>query len=307
MSDYPPGSSTPGASDSGSSPSGSTPPPGSGDPGRPPPPPPPGGSGGGWGSAPPPPPPPPGSGGYGAPPPPPPGAPGGYGYPPGPGGPAGPGGYSVGKAFSYAFDKFRANWAPLVLVTLVLLVGAGIVQGLQRLVTPAADDDLSGGFFGVALLLSAIFSALSWAVQLIVQSVIVKGSLDVTRGRRLDLGSATSGIDWGQVIIASLIIGAMTFVGILLCILPGIAVLFFTSYTLYFIIDRGEDAVTAIKSSFTMVKNNLGVLLLFFLASLAAWVVGLCACVVGLLVAIPVVVLAQAYTFRMLNGDPVTT
>jgi uncharacterized membrane protein len=142
-------------------------------------------------------------------------------------------------------------------------------------------------------------------VQLIVQSVIVKGSLDLTRGRPLDLGSATSGISWGQVIIASLIIGAMTFVGLVLCILPGLAVLFFTSYTLYFVIDRGEDAVTAIKSSFTMVKNNVGVLILFFLASMAAFIAGACACGVGLLVAIPVVVLAQAYTFRVLNGEQV--
>jgi uncharacterized membrane protein len=190
----------------------------------------------------------------------------------------------------------------------VLLVGAGIVQGIAQAFTPAADttDDLGAAFFGAATIVSLLFSALSWVVNLIVQSVIIKGSLDLTRGRPLDLGAATSGINWGQVIIASLIIGAMTFVGLLLCILPGIAVLFFTSYTLYFVIDRGEDAVTAIKSSFTMVKDNFGVLILFFLASLAAWIVGACACGVGLLVAIPVVVLAQAYTFRTLNGDPVT-
>jgi uncharacterized membrane protein len=222
--------------------------------------------------------------------------------------PGGPGGYSVGSAFSWAFSKFGRHWAPLVLVTLVLLVGSAIVQGIQRLVVSSSDpsDGLSAGFFGVAMIVSLLFSALSWAVQLIVQSVIVKGSLDVTRGRPLDIGSATSGINWGQVIIASLIIGVMTFIGLLLCILPGIAVIFFTFFTLFFVIDRGEDAVTAIKSSFTMAKNNAGVLLLFFLAQFAILLVGLCLFFVGLLVAIPVVVLAQAYTFRTLNGEQVT-
>jgi uncharacterized membrane protein len=190
----------------------------------------------------------------------------------------------------------------------VLLVGAGIVQGIAQGVAPAQelDQDLGAAFFGAAAIVNLLFSAISWVVNLIVQSVIIKGSLDLTRNRPLDLGSATSGINWGQVIIASLIIGAMTFVGLVLCILPGLVVLFFTSYTLYFVIDRGQDAVTALKSSFTMVSNNLGVLLLFFLASLAAWIAGICACVIGLLVAIPVVVLAQAYTFRTLNDDPVT-
>jgi len=219
----------------------------------------------------------------------------------------GPGGYSVGNAFSWAFSKFGRHWAPLVLVTLVLMVGSGIVQGIQRVVVSSSDssDGLSAGFFGVAMILSLLFSALSWVVQLIVQSVIVKGSLDVTRGRPLELASATSGINWGQVIIASLIIGVMTFVGLLLCILPGIAVIFFTFFTLFFVIDRGEDAVTAIKSSFNLVKNNAGVLILFFLAQIAILIVGFCALLVGLLVAIPVTVLAQAYTFRILTGEQV--
>ena len=222
-------------------------------------------------------------------------------------GPGGAGSYSVGNAFSWAFSKFGRHWAPLVLVTLVLLLGSAIVQGIQRVVVSSSDpsDGLSAGFFGVAMIVSLVFSALSWAVQLIVQSVIVKGSLDVTRGRPLDIGSATNGINWGQVIIASLIIGVMTFIGLLLCILPGIAVIFFTFFTLFFVIDRGEDAVTAIKSSFTMVKNNAGVLLLFFLAQIALIVDGFCLLLVGLLVAIPVTVLAQAYTFRVLNGEQV--
>jgi len=212
----------------------------------------------------------------------------------------------VGGAFSYGFGKFGKHWAPLVLVTVVLLLGSAAVQGIQRAVLPdTGADGLSGGFFGVAMILSLLFSALSWVVQLIVQAVIVKGSLDVTRGRPLDIGSATSGINWGQVIIASLIIGAMTFVGLLLCIIPGIAVIFFTFFTLFFIIDRGEDAVAAIKSSFTMVKSNAGVLILFFLAQIALLIAGACLFFVGLLVAIPVVVLAQAYTFRVLSGEQV--
>jgi uncharacterized membrane protein len=55
-----------------------------------------------------------------------------------------------------------------------------------------------------------------------------------------------------------------------------------------------------------MVTRHFGPLVLFFLASIAAYVVGACLCGLGLLVAIPVVVIAQAYTFRTLNGDPVT-
>ena len=37
----------------------------------------------------------------------------------------------------------------------------------------------------------------------------------------------------------------MTFVGLILCIIPGIVVIFLTSYTLYFVIDRNLSAVDA--------------------------------------------------------------
>jgi uncharacterized membrane protein len=163
-----------------------------------------------------------------------------------------------------------------------------------------------GGFFGIAMILSFLFGALAFVANLVIQSGIIKASLALTRGQKIDFGSAFNGINWGQVIIASLIIGVLTFVGLVLCILPGIVVIFFTSYTLYFVIDRGQDAVTAIKSSVALVKDNIGVLLLFFLASFAAYVVGACLCGVGLLAAIPVVVIAQAYTFRTLTSDPVS-
>jgi uncharacterized membrane protein len=224
----------------------------------------------------------------------------------------------VGNAFTYAFKKFQENLLPLILITLVLLVGAVVIQVIGNLVTNAATPELTldpetgqfegggGGFFGIVTLLGFLFGVLSFIVNLLIQSAIIKGSLGLTRGHKLDVGSAFSGINWGQVIIAALIIGVLTFIGLILCILPGIAVIFFTSYTLYFVIDRDQDAITAIKSSVAMVKDNFGPLILFFLASVAAYIVGACLCGVGLLVAIPVVVIAQAYTFRTLNNDPVT-
>jgi uncharacterized membrane protein len=164
----------------------------------------------------------------------------------------------------------------------------------------------SGGFFGVSMILGLAFNAVSIVINLVIQSGIIKASLALTRGQKPDVGSAFSGINWGQVVLAALIIGVMTFIGFVLCILPGIVVIFLTSYTLYFVIDRNLGATDAIKASFTMVKNNAGPLILFFLATLAAYIVGACLCGVGLLVAIPVVIIAQAYTFRTLNGDPVT-
>ena len=232
--------------------------------------------------------------------------------------PSSPSTYSVGNAFSYAFKKFQDNLLPLILITLIILVGAAVIQVVGNVIQAAVVDPVTynfntgqyegggGGFFGIAMILSFLFGALSFVFNLVIQSGIIKGSLMLTRGRKLEFGTAFSGINWGQVIVAALIIGVMTFVGLILCILPGLLVIFFTSYALYFVIDRNQDAMTAIKSSFGLVKDHFGVLILFFLASLAAYIVGACLCGVGLLAAIPIVVVAQAYTFRTLTNDPVT-
>ncbi len=232
---------------------------------------------------------------------------GGPAYGGGPVGPGGPGAYSVGTAFSYAFDKFRANWGPLVLITVVLLAVSAVVQGVGRQVVGTISSSADNlGFFSAAMVVSLLFSAMTFVAQLVVQSAITKGALELTRGRPIDIGSAFSGIDWAQIIIAALVVGAATFVGLVLCILPGIAVIFLTSYTNYFIIDHKLSAIDAIRASVGLVSKNVAPLILFFLASLLVYVVGLCACLVGLLVAYPVVAIAQAYTFRTLNGDPVT-
>jgi uncharacterized membrane protein len=221
----------------------------------------------------------------------------------------------VGTAFSYAFEKFKANWGPLVVITLVVIAASFVVQLLSNLIfgalTPDATiDPVTGqiegsGFFGIAMILSLLGSALTYVVSLVVQAGIIKGALALTRNEPLSIGTAFNGINWGQVIAASLITGALIFIGLVLCIIPGIVAIFFTWFTLYFVIDRNMPAIEAIKASVSMVRANIGNLILLFLASIAAYIVGACLCGVGLLVAIPVVILAQVYTFRTLNGDPV--
>ena len=107
-------------------------------------------------------------------------------------------------------------------------------------------------------------------------------------------------------IIASLVTGIATFVGLVLCVIPGLLVMFFTSYTLYFLMDREElGAIDAIKASFEFTKKHAGNVILWFLVSIAAWFVGALLCGIGLIVAVPVVLIGTAYTYKTLNGETV--
>ena len=109
---------------------------------------------------------------------------------------------------------------------------------------------------GGSIIASLFFGALSFLVQLVIQSGIVKGALDITRGKAISLGSMFQGIDFVQVLIASLILAVATIVGLVLCILPGLAVMFLTAFTLHFIVDKQMPAIEAIKASVSFVMAN---------------------------------------------------
>ena len=91
----------------------------------------------------------------------------------------------------------------------------------------------------------------------------------------------------------------MVGIGFVLLIIPGIVLAFLTWWTLQFVIDRNEDAITAIKSSFKAISANAGPLFLLALALFGINVLGLIACLVGLLVTIPVTIIASTYAYRI--------
>ncbi|MDX6324006.1 MAG: hypothetical protein QOK15_360 [Nocardioidaceae bacterium] len=232
-------------------------------------------------------------------------------------GSGGPGGYRVEQAFRHGGSAFTSHAAPLVLMTLALLLGMAALAAIGHTITgaliPAQTYNLTtqrlegggGGLFGIRTILTLFFLALVLALGLVLQAGLVRMALALTRGHKVGVGEAFRDLDRRQVTIAALVIAGLTFAGSILCVLPGILFLFLTSFTLFFVVDRGEDAVTAIRSSVRLVGSHSGALVVFFLATTALYVVGACLCGLGLLVAVPVVTCAQAYTFHRLLGDPI--
>jgi uncharacterized membrane protein len=150
------------------------------------------------------------------------------------------------------------------------------------------------------------FSLVSWIVSMIIGAGIVRFALAITEGRELNAAEVLTPHKLGDVVVASVLIGVATFVGFVLCVVPGLLVMFFTSYTLYFLMDREElGAIDAIKASFEFTKNNAGNVILWFLLSVLAWFVGALLCGIGLIVAVPVVLIGTAYTYKTLNNEPV--
>ncbi len=267
--------------------------------------------------------PPPAYGG-GTPPPPPPGG----GYPPaGPGGPGGgyppaqgSGSFSVGDAFNYGWQKFQANVGTILLAALAYIAIIAVIEliffftigGLATASTePITQDgvivgyETSGGGFAMLLVVGALFAVLITVLSAVMQAGIARGVLGITYGRPISVGTMFTFDNIGAVIVASLIVGVAAGVGTLLCFVPGLIVIFFSQFYVWFIVDKQMGAMDAVKASFTLVNQNLGTMIGFFLAAIVAYVVGAILCGIGLLVAVPVIFIAQGYAYRKLQGEAV--
>ena len=273
------------------------PPPSGPDYGAPPPPPPGYGApppSGGYGAPPP-------SGGYGAPPP-------GYGAPPpsgGYGGPSGPGSeeWSVGNALGYGWTKFTQNVGTVLLLALLVVVASavlgGIGTGIDRAIFGTPDPgslQQTGNTFS---------SLLGFIGQTVLGAIIVRGALDLTEGRALDIGSLFGRISWGPVFLLAVLVAIIETIGILLFFLPGIIAMFFLSFATYFLIDQDLSPVDAIKASVTFVWRNAGKALIWAIVAFLVTIVGLCLFCVGILATMPIALIGTAYTYKKLTGQPV--
>jgi len=275
------------------------------------------------------PPPQPPHGGYGAPPPPP-----GWGYPP-PGGypppPPAEGGYlppppgygkpaySIGEGLSWAWNKFTKNPVPLLVATLVFwVIGAGLNYLFSRALDAVSPETFIAYDGGEGLIETttrtmtgaglAVF-ILGAVVQILVKGAIASagysGLLDIANGRQVSVGSFFRPRNIVAVVVAGLIVDIVTFVGLLLCILPGLVVLLFAWFTTVSIVDRNLSPIDGIRASVDIVKANFGQVLLAALTFVGLLLFGALLCGVGLLVTVPVAYLFLVYTYRKLSGGTV--
>lgn len=274
-----------------------------------------------------PPPPPPEGGGTPPPPPPPPTNPpeGGYGVPPAPpvppaysAPPSGAAGYDAVAAIKYGWTTFTKSPATLLVPALVVILAVVAVQVVVQLVLSglflSTDDctlnevlnDDCGPSFLTRLFVAALVAGIGGFVSQILIAGLIKSSLNVVDGQpALDIGGVFSWASKPGVVTTAAFLAVLSFVGTLFFYLPGIIISFLTAFTMYFVVDKNLSGIEAIKASANFVISKIGNTLVFMLLSVLVIIAGAIACLVGVFVAIPVVIVAAAYTFRVLHDEPV--
>jgi hypothetical protein len=190
----------------------------------------------------------------------------------------------------------------------VLTIVGAIFGGFGALLSTGNGDGIAPGLQVGFSFGWFVFSAVAAIVGYLIQAAFIRAALDVTEGRQLSFGDFFKFVEPGPVILTALI---LALIGAVLNSIPffgglvAVVVNFLLVFTFWFVIDKHLAPIDALKASYTLVTRNLSTTVLFYLASIAVYIAGFIVCFVGLLVALPVVLLATAFLFKRLLGDPI--
>lgn len=150
---------------------------------------------------------------------------------------------------------------------------------------------------------------IGWAVGLLLGSVLHAGVLYMfirrIRGEPVELGDMFAGFNVAlqPLILAGLLVSALTAVGFVLCVLPGIYLAVSYIFVLPLVIDKKLDFWPAMEVSRQVVHKDWWSMFLFAIVMLLIVCLGAIACGLGLIIAMPVVFAAAMYVYEDLFGQ----
>lgn len=198
--------------------------------------------------------------------------------------------FSIGEAFGFGWSKTKSNL--IFLIGLVLIIG--VINAFPGVVVSAGGKD--------AVALAFVVRIIGWVLQMIVTLGSLAVMLALVDGKKPsyeDLWTNVSKVL--NYIVAGILYGVIVVVGLILLIIPGIYFGLKFMFYGYAIVDKGMGPIEALKYSGKLTSGVKWKLILLHFASFGVALLGVIALVVGLLVAIPVIMLAQAYVYRTLQ------
>lgn len=204
----------------------------------------------------------------------------------------------IGDCIKFGWEMFKKR--PGILIgafALVVLVGAipGILTPHPEVVQGQPPPSPTP------------FAIVMQIIGLIVNLFVTLGLTNFALRAHDDLSSVTIGDLWnpapfwrflGAEVLAALVI----FVGLLLLVVPGIIASLGLSFAPYIAVDTALGPVDAVKESWRITKGNKWRIFLLGLALLGINVLGIIVVFVGLLVSVPITLLAVVHAYRFLQA-----
>ena len=208
---------------------------------------------------------------------------------------------SVSAAISWAFDTFKKNPLPFIalaaVVTVIQLVQEVASRPLADIVADCSDPQTQGQInactaaIGVAAFAGFAVTIAFLALSFLATIGVYRAALDVSKGISPEFTVIFKTENLGRYIVFSLAYIGLIFVGLILCVIPGIIVAFLLQLGPFFVL--------------AVISKNVGPAIVLVLFSGIVTLLGSAFYGLLTLVTLPFAVLFIVNMYRQFNGEEV--
>ena len=220
------------------------------------------------------------------------------------------------EAAGRAWEIVKAHFWPLVGAFVVVGVIQNVIQNALGQILGAVDptalqrvknmDDVIR-IYQDAAVKGGVVAIIMIPIQAFFAVGLKKISLSVARGGAPNFADIfTGGSRILPMVGAMFLKGIAITIGFLFLIVPGIWLALALSQVEYFVVDRNMGPIEAFKASMSATEGQKGKIFLYGLVSIGIGLLGLLACCIGILVAMPVIEVGSAIIFTRLTGTAVS-
>jgi uncharacterized membrane protein len=200
--------------------------------------------------------------------------------------------FSVQESIKFGWETFKKYPAFLIGVVLAVFIISWVFSTLTNNLSNNGTEPN---------LISLLVNIVGMIVNMIVSMGMAKIAITLARGGKPawdDLYNQYPKIV--NYFIASFLFGLMVIAGLILLIVPGIYLALKFHLFSYLIVDKNLGAIDALKESAKITKGSMWNLLIFWIVTMIVVIIGAILFLVGLLVAVPVVLVAGGYVYNKL-------
>lgn len=195
---------------------------------------------------------------------------------------------SIQSVLSEAWDLFTKTWKAWYKFMLGMFVGLVILG-------------IIGGIVAESGFLSAIVGLANWVFQILLGMAVIAATLKLVRGQSVTFDLIKEQTDKVvSYLAASIVVGVIVMVGLLLLIVPGLIWAYKYMFSLYLVIDKKMGPFEAMKRSEVLTNGHKMWLFAFSLVLVLINLAGALALGLGLLLTIPLSAYAQALVYQKL-------
>ncbi len=202
--------------------------------------------------------------------------------------------FSVGACFRFAWTTFKQRPWFFIGMTAFIFVLSAVPSFVRSLFSKAG-----GGVLDVIGFLISL--GISFLVAFAQAHFFLRAHDSVTEVRFGDLWTLRG---FGSFCLLKILLSIIFIVSFLLLIVPGIILSIVLMFSIYVYVDKNIKPIESMKESARLTKGHRWTLLWFSIELLLLNLLGALALLVGLLVTVPVSILATIHAYRTLQENP---